>query len=87
MDIMTEQLVIPGFPEAQPAPLKDREWQRRQILNVFEQHEGKATTLQLADVAVQYNARIYELRKSGYRIVKEKKLLNGYWQYRNHGHP
>jgi len=55
-------------------------YQRESIKRLFESRPGQPIPVyELAQIALQYNARVYELKHSGMNIKNEKKLVNGQW--------
>lgn len=57
---------------------KTRAGQRGQILKLLEAAGGQGVSLpEIAACAVQYNARIYELRRLGFRIANKTREVDG----------
>lgn len=58
--------------------MTDRGTQRGRILQLLKENSGCwVPSHQLASIALQYGARIYELRKQGYKIDNKMQDVNG----------
>ena len=58
--------------------MTDRGTQRGRILQLLKENSGCwVPSHQLASIALQYGARIYELRKQGYKIDNKMQEVNG----------
>jgi hypothetical protein len=56
----------------------DRKSQRSEILRAFLNAPGREVALpELLQIAAQYSARIFELRKQGFRITNRIKVVDG----------
>lgn len=66
--------------------MSDRKTQMQRIIAALKSARSRGcTSLELARIALRYGSRIYDLRKEGWKITKER-MEAGYFTYRLAGH-
>lgn len=58
--------------------MRSRDTQRGRILHLLESRRGEwVPSYELSDIALQYGARVLELRRAGYQIENKAQHVNG----------